>query len=169
MKQRMTAMYELTQNYLNLLDMAAEVDADDECIKDTFEALEGEIEVKAENCMKLVRQELASAKAIDAEIKRLQTLKKSHENAATRIKKIVSDAMIVTGKRKFKTPLFSFWIQANPPKLVLGAGVTASDVPEEYITIPEPEINNEAVKKALKEGKELTWARLEQTESLRYR
>ena len=75
--------------------------------------------------------------------------------------------MIATGKTKFKTELFNFGIQKNPPKLVLDKEV--EDIPMDYYIFQDPIADKEKIKQELKEGKELDFAHLEQGESLRIR
>jgi hypothetical protein len=44
----MSTIYELTEDYLRLLELAEDPDTDPEAFADTLEGLEGEIEIKAE-------------------------------------------------------------------------------------------------------------------------
>lgn len=69
--------------------------------------------------------------------------------------------MIVTGKTKFKTDLFSFAIAKNPPKVVV-----TGDIPEEY-TKTVVSTDTAKIKEDLKDGIWLEFAELVQTESLR--
>ena len=87
------------------------------------------------------------------------------ENNIKNLKQALETAMRATGKTKFKTDLFSFNIQKNPPKLVIDK---PEEIPEEYLIPQEPKINSKAIKDMLKE-KELPFAHLEQSESLRIR
>lgn len=74
--------------------------------------------------------------------------------------------MAITQKRDFKTPLFSFKIQKNPPSLVVD---DESKVPEEFVKIKR-EIDKTALKKFVKDNENsLDFAHLEQKESLRIR
>jgi hypothetical protein len=81
------------------------------------------------------------------------------------MKEALQNAMFITGKTKFKTDLFNFNIQKNPPRLVIDK---PEEVPEEYLIPQEPKIDTKAIKEILKEHK-LPFARLEQSESLRIR
>ena len=63
-------LYELAQNYAQLLEMAEEMESD--ALVDTLEALQGEIEEKAENIAKLVKNLEADAKIIKEEEQRLE-------------------------------------------------------------------------------------------------
>ena len=81
------------------------------------------------------------------------------------MKEALQNAMFITGKTKFKTDLFSFNIQKNPPRLVIDR---PEEIPEEYLIPQEPKIDTSAIKEALKR-QELPFAHLEQSESLRIR
>lgn len=158
-------LYELTEEFLMLMDMAEDPDVDQEAFADTLEAIEGEIEFKADGYAKIMKQLEANIAACDTEIKRLQAQKKSFDNKIDWMKKSLEEAMRATGKTKFKTELFSFGIQKNPASLVID---DEHAIPPEYIII-EQKANKTAIKDAIKSGEVFEWARLEQTEGLRIR
>ena len=162
-------LYEITEDYLNLVELASDPKIDEQTIKDTMEAIDGEFEIKAENYAKAIRQTKAEAEALDAEIKRLSARKSAMENSVKKIQKALEEAMIATGKTKFKTELFSFYMQKNKASLKLSDELNFDDVPIEFIKFPEPEIDKEAVKESINNGAEYSWAHLEQSESLRIR
>lgn len=163
----MATLFELTDDLLKLYDMASDPEIDETTLKDTIEAVDGEIEVKADGYAKVIRQIEGDIASIKAEIGRLTFRKKVMENSRDRIKKALEEAMKATGKTKFETDLFSFRIQKNPPSLKLADDLDINKVPPEYIVWPEPTIDNAKVKDVLKAGKELEWAHLEATEGLR--
>lgn len=160
-------LYELTQQYKDLLAMAEEGDLDEQTLADTFEGLDGEIEDKAEGYAKVIADIKASVEGLKKEIDRLTKMKDSLEGNIDRMKKVLEMAMIATGKRKFRTKLFSFWIQKNTPSLKVD--VVDDAVPAKY-HIPQPDkIDREAIKKDLKNGANIEWAHIEQSESIRIR
>ena len=164
----MSTIYELTDDFLRLLEMAEDPETDPQAFADTLEGLEYEIEVKAENYAKVIKQLDSDAAGIDAEIKRLQAKKSAIANSQDRMKKTLEGAMIATGKVKFKTDLFSFNIQKNPPSVELDEEHLEL-IPIEYLIPQDPKPDKKRMLAELKEGKELGFARLEQTESLRIR
>ena len=160
-------LYELQDEYRQLLDLAEDPEVDPEILADTMEALEGEIEEKAVGYGKVIRQMEADAEALKNEEERLASRRKVTENNIKRLKQALQFAMMAVGKPKIDTDLFKFRIQKNPASVVIDAPST-DHMPAEYITIQAPTWNKAAIKEALKAGKDLSGiAHLEQTESLR--
>jgi hypothetical protein len=83
----------------------------------------------------------------------------------------LQQAMTTTGKTKFKTDLFSFGIQKNPPAVVLEVPEDdLESIPAEYLIRQAPKVNKTKLKEDLKAGKDLAGvAHLVQGESLRIR
>jgi len=158
-------LYELTGQYKQLLDMAETEELDKQLIADTLEALEGEIETKADGYAKIIRELEGKAELLKSEIDRLSNRKTAIENNIKSMKEALQNAMYITGKVKFKTNLFNFSIQKNPPKLVIDK---PEEIPEEFLIPQPPKVDNAKLKEILKE-KELPFAHLEQSESLRIR
>lgn len=160
----MATIYELTADYLEVLEMANNPDIPADAIADTLEAVGGEIEMKAENTAKILTELKASAENLKAEEKRLKSKRESIENNITAIKERLYTAMKVTGKTKFKTDLFSFSIGKNPKSLVVDF---PERVPEEYLIPQQPKVNTSKLKEDLNNGKVCDFAHLEQGESVR--
>ncbi|NSE39942.1 siphovirus Gp157 family protein [Dorea longicatena] len=117
----MATLYELTEEYRQLLEMMEDDTVDPEVLQDTLEGVDGEIEAKADNCAKLIRELNGVTSVINEEIERLKARKDVISNNADRVKKYLEKAMIDTGKRKFKTALFGFNIQlVRLPVLQIG-------------------------------------------------
>ena len=163
----MNTLYQLTADYMNLLEMAEDPDIDEQAFMDTLDGIEGAIEVKAENYAKIMRQLEADAAACDAESKRLKNKSKTIDNNIRRMKQALQFAMQTTGKTKFKTPLFSFYIQKNPASVVMDEQYI-ENIPERFLVRKDPEINRKAIRDAINAGEDLMGlAHLESTESLR--
>ena len=161
----MATLYELTEEYRQLLDMMEDDSVDPEVLRDTLEGVDGELEIKAENCAKVMTELGGKIDLIDREMERLKQKKDVLNNNIKWIKQQIEKSMIDTGKRKFKTDLFSFGIQKNPPAVVIDQ---EDQIPEEYWIAQEPKLDRTAIKQWLKEN-EADWAHLTQTESLRIR
>lgn len=155
----MSTLYELTGAYLLLLEMMDDVDNyDSQAVIDTLEGIDGELEIKAENYAKIIKEISAEAAKYAEEKERLAARQAALENRAKILKDNLYNAMKVTGKVKFKTGLFSFGIQKNgglqPLEVKEGA-----KIPDEYLK-KEPDIMK--IRVALKEGKELPFAELKE-------
>ena len=159
-------LYELTDDYMEVASMIDDPDMDPQTITDTLESIGGEIEDKAENYAKVIANATAEADGLAKEIERLTRRKKAIETNARRVKDTLQNAMVITGKTKFKTPLFSFGIQKNPASLEIAEGTT---IPERYLIPQEPKVDKAAIKAALKDGEVIDGCTLVQGESLRIR
>lgn len=144
--------------------MLYDEDADEEMILDTLEAIEGEIEDKADNYAKIIKELESKQNARKEEAKRLTESAKVFENRVKALKSNLFNSMKATGKTKFATDLFSFNISKNGGKQTL---TIDGDVPEEY-TKTITENDTDKIRQALEKGEKLTFAHLEpRGESLR--
>lgn len=165
----MASIYEITDDFLHIQDMMEDPELDPQTLADTLEAIEGELEVKAENYAKVMKNLEGDIVAIKAEIDRLTSKKKAIENNIKNMKATLQNVMEVTGKTKFKTDLFSFGIQKNAPSVVIDVE-DVRDIPEDYLKFKEPEVDKTAIKAAINDGVDLSGiAHLEQSQSLRIR
>ena len=158
-------LYEITGEILELLMMAEDSDLDQKMIQDTMEGLDFEFEEKAEAYAKVVKTLEMDIAGLDEEIQRMTKRKATIKNNIDRLKRSLEGAMIATGKRKFKTPLFGFGIQKNPPSLNI---LDESKVPAEFWIEQQPKLDKKAAVAYVKENK-VDLAELSQTESLRIR
>lgn len=166
----MSSLYKLTGEYLELLQMLEDEEIDEEIIIDTLEGLDGEIEIKADNYAKLIRNLESTNEAIKKEVDRLTFRKTTFENRIKNLKEHLYNSMKLTGKTKFTTELFSFNIQKNGGKRVLTVDVDLELIPKEY-KIPQPDkLDGDKVRDLIKElgDDKCEFAHLEpQGESLR--
>lgn len=160
----MSNLYQLTNNYEIVLNMLYDEDADEEMILDTLEAIEGEIEDKADNYAKIIKELEAKQNVRKEEAKRLTESAKVFENRVKALKSNLFNSMKATGKTKFATDLFSFNIVKNGGKQTL---TIDGEVPEEY-TKTITENDTDKIRQALEKGEKLTFAHFEpRGESLR--
>ena len=100
--EKMKSLYELSENYLEIL---AQCDEDNAEIADALNAVESDIEDKVKNGIGLIQTLKRRAENYDAEIKRLSTLKKATENNLERIQNNYLDNLRRIGKSKVVTPI----------------------------------------------------------------
>ncbi|MED4399840.1 siphovirus Gp157 family protein [Metabacillus fastidiosus] len=156
-------LYELAANYNAVLEM---MESDESiALTDTLEAIEDQIEDKAENIAKLIKNMDAEAKAIKDEESRLADRRKSIENRVTGLKTYLQGQLEVAGLDKVKRPTLTVSIQNNPPSV---------KVIDEKLLIPymvqqEPKLDKKTLLSDLKEGKQVAGAEIQQTRGLRIR
>lgn len=162
-------IYEITNDYLQLMQMMEDPELDPKTLADTMEGIEGELEDKADNYARVMKNMEADLNGIKAEIERLSTRKKTIENNIKRMKEALQFSMETTGKTKFKTELFSFGIRKNAPAVVMDEPYI-ENVPERFLKYSDPTINRSAIKEAIQNGEDLEGlAHLESSTSLSIR
>lgn len=161
-------LYELTDAYLQLQELMEDPDVDAQVIADTMEGIEGELEIKAENYAKVIRNMEGSIIAIDHEQDKLAAKKAILKGNVKRLKDNLQNSMIATGKRKFKTDLFSFNIQKNGGKAPVILDVKdTSELPDDLVRIKE-EPDLDAIRQLIEKEGTCKFAHLgERGESLR--
>ena len=153
----MSNLYELTSNYETVLNMIYVEDVDEQMILDTLESIEGEIEDKADNYAKIIKELESKQNARKEEAKRLTESAKVFENRVNTLKRNLFNSMKATGKTKFATDLFSFNIAKNGGKQTL---TIDGEVPQEY-TKTVIENDTDKIRVALEAGEKLPFAHLE--------
>jgi predicted nuclease with TOPRIM domain len=161
----MSSLYELKNEYKILKEMMEDESIDDQIIKDTMEGVEYEIEIKAENYAKIIRELEGDMSVIKNEIDRLKSKKERIEKNIEKLKENLKEAMLETGKTKIKTDLFSIGIQKNGGKAPMI--IDEDMVPNDYL-LYTPSINKDLIRQQLEKGEKLDFAHLEERgESLR--
>lgn len=162
----MNTLYNLNSNWEFVFNMLQDEDADEQMIFDTLESIEGEIEDKADNYAKIIKSFESISNGLKLEEERLNKRRKSYENRVLQLKKNLESVMLNTGKTKFKTNLFSFGIQNNPPSVEVENEML---IPKKYYIEQEPKLDKKAILEDLKNGIEVPGVSKKQTESLRIR
>lgn len=162
----MSKLYDLKENYKKVADMLYEEEIDEQCILDTLESIEGEIEDKADSYAIIIKELVGDAEVCKQEKLRLEARQKSFENRAKLLKNRLEEVMRETGKTDFKTSLFSFKIQKNGGLEPLWTTDELSLIPWDYL---KKEPDNSKIRQLL-QTQEVSWAKLEERgESLRIR
>lgn len=122
----MTSLYSIANDYAKLMDE----DFDPEFIADTLSGIEGMLEDKVENCLAVIKNELAYAESLKAESNKLTERAKSSELRADRIKEYVAASLETAGKKSLKAGVHQVTVRA-PSKSV---EITDSDaLPSEFV------------------------------------
>ena len=169
-----TSLYQLTETYKQIQAMVEE-DGDEAAFEDTLDSINWneDFENKCDGYAMVIRNVELSIAAdkgqieyLDKLLKAVKDSKTAKENKIKRMKESMYEAMNKVGKTKFKSQRFSYWTQKNTPSLVID---NPENVPLEYFKTPAPEIDKEAIKKALKDGETFSFAHLETTEGVRFK
>lgn len=162
----MGSLYELTGQYRELqqaIESAASPN-ELEAIMNTLEGMDAELEQRAENVVKVMRNTAANIAAIEAEIDRLKDRKETLENSIKRMQGLLRTSLHKVNKSKVQTPLFLVFLQDAPPKAVIDK---EDDIPDDYVkTNITVTPDKTAILNALKAGKEVPGAHMERSEQI---
>lgn len=158
-------LYELTENYSNLLELLDNPEIEPEVLEQSLNEVAEQIEVKAENIAKLIKNIDGDIEAIKNEEKRLVEKKRSLEAKKLRIKEYLYGQIKLLENKKVKTPLFSIAIQKNPPSVAVES---EENIPECYYIVKK-ELSKKDLLGALKEGIEIKGVKIVQSEGIRIR
>lgn len=157
----MSTLYELTGQYLEIYNL----DMDDETKQDTLDSIDwsDNYSEKVENTIKVIRNLEGDNEAIDAEIKRLQNLKKSNTSKAQKLKTSIENSMKAIGKDKIGTTLFKVSIRRSK-----SVNVDMVLLPDEFKKV-EYKADKRQIMALLKSGQEIAGAELVESENLNIR
>jgi hypothetical protein len=156
------SLYQLSGNYIQALDFLTdpELNLPIEAVNDALEGLTGELEDKAVNVAKFIRNMETTANAIKKAEVDMAKRRKSLETRVQWLEDYLKSSMEATGITKIECPYFKLSIAKNPPALDL---FDANAVPEQYKqteTVTTEQIDRAAIKAALSSGQTITGARL---------
>ena len=155
-------LYELTNDYLALMQAIDNDEIPEEAIADTLEAITACIEDKADSIACLLKNLDAECVAIKAEEARLAERRKAKEKAHERIKQYLSETLQRAGLDKVETARNritfrkSESVEVDEETFIKWAEVNRDDL----LTYSAPKVNKTEVKKALKDGIEIVGAEL---------
>ena len=161
----MAKLYELTQNYNNLLELVDNPDVPTEMLEESLNSIDDEIDTKAENIAKVIKSIESDVAGLKGEEKRLADRRKSLEGRIDNLKEYVEGSMRAVGKEKIRGKAFTLGIQKNAPSVDI---IDEDVIPKQYF-ITKKELSKKDILVALKKGEEVPGAAIKQTESLRIR
>lgn len=149
----MSTLYELTQEFREVLMMADDPEVDEQAVIDTLDAIKLEIKDKADGYAKVMTELEAEEVAIKNQITRLEARKNTIARKVQKMKEHLRDALIESGDTKFKTDLFTFSVVNNGGKLPIIYRTSPAELPEafrrEKVTYSP---DDEAIRKYLDNG-----------------
>ncbi len=159
----MTALnlYELVADFKAVEALESSDDLPEQVIRDTLEGLTGDLQVKATNICKFVRNLEVNAEAIDEAAKQMQARANRLRKRAESVKSYLLFNLQATGITRIEAPEFVITVRNNPESVRILEG---AQIPAEYLVAPEPPAprpDKTAIKAALKAGKHIDGAYLE--------
>ena len=162
----MANLYELNQNYNNLLEVLETADNDSlkEMIDIALNSVEEDIKTKVDNTVRVLKIFDADIAALKNEEKALATKRKAIENQKARLQTYLFDFTRATEGKKLKGSIFELSVKKNPPSVVIEDD---KHIPVEFITEEVViKVDKTALKKYLKDNA-VEGCKLEQGESLK--
>lgn len=155
-------LYELTNDYLALLDAIDNDEIPEEAIADTLEAITASIEDKADSIACLLKNLDADIVAIKAEEARLAERRKAKEKSHERIKQYLSDTLQFAGIDKVETARNRITFRKSEVvEIVEDVFIKwAERNRDDLLTYSAPKADKKAIKCALKDGIEIEGAEL---------
>ncbi len=142
----MKKLHEMAVDYIGLLDADFEPDTLKECL----DSIKDSIEDKGINIVKVLQSYDDNISVIDAELKRIQSIKKAEVAKKERLKEYLRYNMQETGISKIQHPLFTVTLGKPTQKVTV---TDINELPDEFVSVKteiKPDLNE--IKKALKNG-----------------
>lgn len=165
----MASLYEMAAEYRTLADTLADGDFDLATVADTIEAsgLPDDMAQKAQNIEFMARNLDGETAALQTEVERMVARIGSNTKKADSLRGYILQCLKLTGREKLPTTMFTFSTRKSEAVDVFEAG----KLPAEFWRTPEPKPpvaapDKDAIKAAIKEGKEVPGARMQKNEKL---
>lgn len=158
-------LYEMTRDYIEMLDMATDPDNDDvdmESFTAAIDGLETDINIKATNTACLIASLEAEGAAVSATIARMLKRAKSLDNRAQSLRDYLRDQLQIAGIREARDERIQVKLRVNPVSVHIES---PEMLPPDYWRVRR-EPDKTALKEALKSGAEIPGAWLQQTTRL---
>jgi len=145
------SLYNIEQEYLEIANQLEDGEVTPE-LETALAINESQLQGKAVAYAYVIKESEDTVSVIDAEIKRLQGIKKTEQNKAKRLKETISNAMELYGITEIKTETLKLNFRRSE-----GVVGESSNLPDEFLKhVPEtfkPDLT--AIKAAIKEGIEI--------------
>lgn len=168
-------LYQIEEEWQQIASLVEDSEVDEQVFKDTLDAMDWNTRFKEKmDCYVMILRNTevsigsdeGQIKAIENILETLKSSKKAKENKMKYMKENMLRAMVSTGNTKFESEKFKYWTQKVTPALVIDK---EEDIPLAYYTTPEPVVDKKAIREALKDGKKLGFAHLEEQQTVRFK
>lgn len=165
----MASMYDIGARYAALLDAMENAEGNDEAYEllDALAGMDDELEVKAEQYIRIIKAKEAEAEGFKKEAERLTAKRQAAENVARRLKQAMLDAMKMANKTELPTSIGKWKVQNNP----LSCEVLDIDkIPMEWHIKVDDKIDKAGLIKHYKmTGEIMPGVEFKQTEGIRFK
>lgn len=159
-------LFEVAEEFREAAAKLRDSDLDDQTIADTLEGMQYPVEVKMRNVAFVIENMEAEADAIATAMGALADRNIRLRHRILRLENYLLTNMQSCGISKIESPLLTIALRNNPPKVVID---DEKALPWEYMKQPPqppPAPEKTLIREALKAGKEVPGAHLEQTQRL---
>lgn len=158
-KEQSIKLYEIVDAIAKVNDM---LEGDDDIVE-YLNSIEMQFNEKVENIVKLSRGFELTAAAVDLEMKRLADFKKSLLNKQKRLKNYVEYVMVSNDIPEIKTDIARIYFLKSSSVVVDNQDMLTDEFLRKTVTVVPDKV---AITAALKEGKEVPGARMEEHKNL---
>ena len=146
-------LYELTEQHLELRDIAESGELDQQTIEDTLEGIKGEFDGKAVSVGIVIKEMQADAKAMDDAVKALQQRKKTTDTRIKWLQEYLLRNLEALDIKSISSPVMPIKMVKNPPFVVY---TDASLIPELFIEeVISTKIDKKSISEMLKSGEDV--------------
>lgn len=158
-------LYELTEQHKELEALAEGDDVELQvALSDTFEAIEGEFDDKAVSLINVTHNIDSDIEALDAEIKRLESRKKSMSNKKEWMREYLRTNMEASGITKIECPVFSITLGKGRDMVEV---LNEDEIPPDYLNIKTSmDPDKKLILEGLKKGEEIAGCKLTKSKSV---
>ena len=128
--ERSTTLYNLASDYLDVLALLEDPDADADALEQQLDSIAGLLTQKADNIAALVQQFEGMAALRKQEADRMRELAVQDQKRADRLRTYLLKQMTALGSESISTPRFKITTRTNPPAVTV---LEEMLVPSEYI------------------------------------
>lgn len=164
----MASLYDIGARYAALLEKIENAEGDEALdVLDELAMMDDELEVKAENYIRIIKTKEAEADGFKKEADRLTAKRQAAENVAKRLKQAMLDAMKLAGKTELPTSIGKWKVQSNPLSCEV---LDINKVPQEWHIKCDDKIDKVGLIKHYKMTGELVdGCEFKQTEGIRFK
>ena len=148
LSERHSTLYVLSEQYLEILDLLEDPDADTAALEQQLDSIAGQITHKAENIAGLLKHFEGMAAMRKQEADRMRDLAAADQRNADRLRDYVLRQMQAIGTERIDTTRFKLSLRTNPPSVQI---LEQMLVPADYIrTVTTSSVDKRAVLDTLK-------------------